>query len=231
MTEYADRKMVEGYPRRSAYVLAAKRMFWPVTASIATTLAAFLPLMFLAGHVPGKFMRYLPVTVFTVLTGSLLYALVFGPVLGTLFGKAGSRDAASMDTLKQLEEGDPRTLKSITGLYARLLSFATRYAAVTLGLTLIVLYATFAAYGTYGAGFTFFSDSEPKFANVSVRARGNLSVERDQRTREGSRGARSRGRGHPEHQQQYRSARASIQGRRHGSYWLHESRAAGRKSA
>ncbi len=176
VTEYADRKMVEGYERRAAYVLAAKRMFWPVTASIATTLAAFLPLMFWPG-IPGKFMRFLPVTVFTVLTGSLLYALVFGPVLGSLFGKAGSRDAASMDTLKQLEEGDPTSLRSITGLYAKMLSLATRYASVTLLITLAVLYATFSAYGKYGKGLTFFSDSEPKFANIAVRARGNLSVD------------------------------------------------------
>ena len=37
VTEYADRKMVEGFDRRSAYALAAKRMLWPVTASFATT--------------------------------------------------------------------------------------------------------------------------------------------------------------------------------------------------
>ena len=96
VTEYADRKMTEGFDRRAAYAMSAKRMFWPVTASIATTLAAFLPLMFWPG-IAGKFMRYLPVTVFTVLTGSLIYALIFGPVLGSLFGSAGCRDKAAMD--------------------------------------------------------------------------------------------------------------------------------------
>ena len=111
VTEYADRKMTEGFDRRAAYSMAAKRMFWPVTASIATTLAAFLPLMFWPG-VSGKFMRYLPVTVFTVLSGSLVYALIFGPVLGSLFGRAGTRDQKSMQTLKQLEDGDPTRLKT-----------------------------------------------------------------------------------------------------------------------
>ncbi len=176
VTEYADRKMTEGYHRRAAYSLAAKRMFWPVTASIATTLAAFLPLMFWPG-ISGKFMRYLPVTVFTVLTGSLLYALFFGPVLGSLFGKAGSRDEKSMENLRQLEEGDPRELNSLTGVYARLLSYASRYAVVTMAITLTVLFSTFWAYGKFGAGFIFFSESEPQYANVSVRSRGNLSVD------------------------------------------------------
>lgn len=176
VTEYADRKMTEGFDRRAAYAMAAKRMFWPVTASIATTLAAFLPLMFWPG-VSGKFMRYLPVTVFTVLSGSLLYALVFGPVLGALFGKAGSRDRAAMETLKQLEEGDPTRLRSITGLYAKLLSITSRYAVVTLTLIAMLLGTIFWAYGQFGKGMIFFSDSDPKFANVTVRARGNLSAD------------------------------------------------------
>lgn len=176
VTEYADRKMIEGYNRRGAYVLAAKRMFWPVTASIATTLAAFLPLMFWPG-ISGKFMRYLPVTVFTVLSGSLLYALVFGPVLGSLFGKAGSRDEASLETLKQLEEGDPTQIKSLTGWYAKLLQLAARYALVTFAITITVLVATFMAYGKYGKGVIYFSEAEPMYASVAIRARGNLSVD------------------------------------------------------
>lgn len=176
VTEYADRKMTEGFNSHEAFVLASKRMFWPVTASIATTLAAFLPLMFWPG-VSGKFMRFLPVTVFTVLSGSLLYALVFGPVLGSLFGKAGNRDAQTIKRLQELEEGDPTTLRSITGAYARLLSYAARYGIVTLSLTLVVITTIFWGYGKFGQGLIFFSEAEPTFANVSVRARGNLSVD------------------------------------------------------
>ncbi|MFT5012410.1 MAG: multidrug efflux pump [Patiriisocius sp.] len=175
VTEYADRKMVEGFHRREAYAMAAKRMFWPVVASVATTLAAFLPLMFWPG-IPGKFMRYLPVTVFTVLIGSLLYALVFGPALGAVFGKAGEEDQKSIDTLKELEEGDPTKLKNITGAYARLLLWTSHHAGIILILTLGVLYGSFTAYGHAGNGIVFFSNAEPKFGRVTVRARGNLSA-------------------------------------------------------
>ncbi len=176
VTEYADRKMTEGFDARSAYALSAKRMFWPVTASVATTLAAFLPLMFWPGS-SGQFMRYLPITVFAVLSGSLLYALVLGPVLGSIFGKAGARDPHAMETLRQLEEGDPTKLDSITGWYARLLSHATRYALVTLALTLTVVFTVFWAYGRYSSGVVYFSDTEPEMASLSVRARGNLSAD------------------------------------------------------
>ncbi len=176
VTEYADRKMTDGFGSQDAYLMAAKRMFWPVTASIATTLAAFLPLMFWPG-VSGKFMRFLPVTVFTVLSGSLLYALVFGPVIGSIIGKAGSLSKTAKAKLSTLENGDPRTLNSLTGVYARLLGFATRYAIVTMTITISVLFTTFWAYGQYGSGLIYFSQGDTKYANLSVRARGNLSVD------------------------------------------------------
>ena len=176
ITEYADRKMTEGFDRRSAYSLAAKRMFWPVTASIATTLAAFLPLMFWPG-VSGKFMRFLPVTVFTVLSGSLIYALLFGPTIGALIGRAGARDEKAQRTLNTLEEGDPTELNSPTGWYARLVQWSCRHASVTLTIAAAVIYSSFWLYGEYGRGMTFFSDSDPQYAQVTVRARGNLSAE------------------------------------------------------
>ena len=176
ITEYADRKMAEGMTPREAYANSAKRMFWPVTASVATTLAAFLPLIFWPG-VAGKFMRYLPVTVFFVLTGSLLYALLFGPTIGALFGKPSARDERARRTLIQLEEGDPRGLPGITGWYARLLAVTSRNAGITLLATALVLVGSFWAYGQYGRGMTFFSDTDASFARVAVRARGNLSAD------------------------------------------------------
>ncbi len=175
VTEYADRKMAEGQPPRDAYTAAAKRMFWPVAASVATTLAAFLPLVFWPG-VAGKFMRYLPVTVFFVLTGSLLYALLFGPTIGALFGKPGSRDARAQRTLVELEHGDPLRLSGFTGLYARLLAFTCRHAGLALLAIAAILAGAFYSYGKFGRGMTFFSDADPAYARVAVRARGNLSA-------------------------------------------------------
>jgi multidrug efflux pump len=176
VTEYADRKMTEGFERRAAYAMAAKRMFWPVTASVATTMAAFLPLMFWPG-VAGKFMGYLPVTVFTVLAASLLYALVFGPTLGSLFGRPASRDAQSTAALRQLEDGDPTQLRSVTGAYARLLVHATRFAPLTIVATIGLLVMAFMLYGKFGHGMVFIHQAEPMYAQVLVKARGNLSAE------------------------------------------------------
>ena len=175
VTEYADRKMAEGANPRDAYAAAATRMFWPVTASVATTLAAFLPLVFWPG-VAGKFMRYLPVTVFFVLAGSLLYALVFGPTVGARFGKVPVRNERARRTLVQLEAGDPLLLPGFTGFYARLLNVTCRHAVATLVVTALLLGSAFVAYGQFGRGMTFFSDSDPSYARIAVRARGNLAA-------------------------------------------------------
>ncbi|HBM14583.1 MAG TPA: MFS transporter, partial [Rhodospirillaceae bacterium] len=81
VTEYADRKLTEGVPKQTAYGMAAKRMAWPIISSTATTLAAFLPLLFWPGVV-GEFMKFLPITLIATLTASLAMALIFVPVLG-----------------------------------------------------------------------------------------------------------------------------------------------------
>ncbi|QYX56411.1 efflux RND transporter permease subunit [Roseovarius sp. SCSIO 43702] len=86
VVEYADKRISEGSGPMHAYVEAAKRMFWPVVSSTATTLCAFLPMLFWPG-VPGEFMGMLPVTLIFVLSASLLVALVYLPVVGGVTGR------------------------------------------------------------------------------------------------------------------------------------------------
>jgi multidrug efflux pump len=57
----------------------AGEVAWPIIASTATTLAAFLPLAFWPG-IMGEFMKYLPLTLIIVLSSSLFVALVINPV-------------------------------------------------------------------------------------------------------------------------------------------------------
>jgi len=174
ITEFADRKMAEGMSSKAAYQISVKRMFWPVVASTATTLAAFLPLMFWPG-VAGQFMRYLPVTVFAVLTGSLLYALFFAPVLGSLMGRTRmGKDVQKY--LKDLEVKPPETLSGLTGRYARVLSTLLRHPIMMFAGTIFTLYVIFALYGRFGAGVEFFTESEDPYANVTIRAQGNFSA-------------------------------------------------------
>ena len=176
VTEYADRQMADGMDHVQAYSQAVKRMFWPVTASTATTLAAFVPLVFWPG-VSGQFMGYLPVTVFTVLTGSLLYALLFGPVLGAVFGKPTAHSKKSADVIHQLETGDPADLATLTGGFARFLQKVCERPFSTMLVLIALLMSIFWAYGKFSRGTVFFSESDAQFMQVSVRGRGNFSAQ------------------------------------------------------
>ncbi|MBF9033653.1 AcrB/AcrD/AcrF family protein [Rhodobacterales bacterium HKCCE2091] len=81
VVEYADKRLSEGARPMQSYTDAAKRMFWPIVASTATTLCAFLPMLFWPG-VAGEFMGMLPVTLIFVLMASLIVALIYLPVVG-----------------------------------------------------------------------------------------------------------------------------------------------------
>ncbi|MCY4287517.1 MAG: efflux RND transporter permease subunit [Aestuariivita sp.] len=90
VVEYADRRIHEGSGPMHAYVEAAKRMFWPIVSSTATTLCAFLPMLFWPG-VTGEFMGTLPVTMIFVLSASLVVALIYIPVIGGIAGRLNRR--------------------------------------------------------------------------------------------------------------------------------------------
>jgi len=177
VVELADRKLGEGEERRSAYAGAAKRMFWPITAGVATTLAVFFPLLFWPGVV-GEFMQFLPITLIITLTASLTMALVFIPVIGNAIGAGRrSRDDA---VLAAAEGGDLSRIRGVTGWYLGLLRGAVSRPLITITAVIAVVAGAYALYGALGKGIEFFPDVEPDFAQVQVQARGNLSIhERD----------------------------------------------------
>jgi multidrug efflux pump len=99
VVEYADKRIQEGSGPMSAYVEAAKRMFWPIVSSTATTLCAFLPMLFWPG-VPGQFMGMLPVTLIFVLSASLVVALIFLPIMGGVSGRVSRAFATGSNALR-----------------------------------------------------------------------------------------------------------------------------------
>lgn len=175
VTEYADRKMTEGEPRRLAYGLAAKRMSWPIIASTATTLAAFLPLLFWPGIV-GQFMKYLPITLIATLSASLVMALIFVPTIGAYIGKPGAEDEHTAHALAAGSGDELMRLKGPVGLYVRLLAMTLRWPSLILFLAVLTLGGAWYTYGTFGKGVEFFPNVEPDRAMVQIHARGNLSA-------------------------------------------------------
>jgi multidrug efflux pump len=171
VTEYADRKMAAGLDRREAYIAASKRMALPIISATATTLAAFVPLMFWPGIV-GEFMKYFPITVLVTLLASLLMALVFVPTLGSFFGKVGATTKSQLQQLAITEDGDLELLRGPARAYKKLLSKALRYPSQVLLLALVSLCIVWYGYIQHGKGVEFFPEVESDFVIVLVHARG-----------------------------------------------------------
>ena len=152
-------------------------MAWPIIAATATTLAAFLPLMFWPGTV-GEFMKFLPLTLIATLSASLVMALIFVPTLGSVFGKAGgTADPETMKALAAGESGQLEDIKGLTGRYLKLLGVALKHPAKVLAAAVLILATVMWSYANFGRGIEFFPDVEPHNAVLQLHARGNLSVE------------------------------------------------------
>ena len=167
ITEYADKKIAEGLSRAEGYALAAKRMFYPIVASTGTTLAAFIPIMFWPGFT-GQFMRYLPITIFFVLSASLFYSLIVIPVLGSYFGQKES-------ALNNSEE-QTSVFVRLTEWYGKYIKRFVENPVETFLAVVSVLLIIIMSYAFSGKGTIYFAIVDPVQANITVKARGNFSA-------------------------------------------------------
>ncbi|OEE57815.1 efflux RND transporter permease subunit [Vibrio splendidus] len=176
VTEFADRRMQEGEGRKAAYRDAAKRMAWPITASTATTLAAFAPLLFWP-DVTGEFMKFLPLTLIATLAASLIMALLFVPVLGGLIGKPQYVSPQSQARMVALHNGDFSQATGLTKAYYHTLSIAIKHPFKILFSAILLAVAVGFTYSKAGLGAEFFPEVDPPFFNVKVRSHGDLSIQ------------------------------------------------------
>jgi len=181
--EYADRKLAEGLPRKEAFKTAGERMFWPIISSTATTLAAFLPLLFW-DDVTGKFMSFFPLTMIYVLSASLLMALIFLPTMGALIGPRTIRKSTA--NLKALSgaDGDPRQLTGFMGLYVRAIGTLIQKPLIVIVVMLAILYSILLSFQNSVSGpppkpVEFFTDVPSDQIYIVARARGNTTPASD----------------------------------------------------
>ena len=130
-----------GHSAQEAAELGTLEVARPVTFSILTTVAAFAPLLFVAG-VMGKFWYSIPVIVISVLMISLIESLFILPA-----HLSGSRDrdySKSKNPLARLHHGfGVLVQRFINGPYSRFLALCLRYRYATLALALVMIALTF----------------------------------------------------------------------------------------
>jgi multidrug efflux pump len=154
IVENIYRHLQLGYSRMEAARLGAAEVAWPVITSTLTTVCAFLPLLFWPG-IMGDFMKYLPITLTIGLLASLFVALVFNPVICSVWAGRGHKPRQSRHWFLQG--------------YRRLVNLALHHTVSTLILAVCLLVAVGMLYGKIGKGVEFFPQGDPERAFIEIR--------------------------------------------------------------
>ena len=158
-----------GKPYVQAAIDGALEVSVPVTFSILTTVAAFMPLGFVEGMM-GKFMVVIPLVVVTLLLVSLVESLLILPA-HLAAGRPHGEEKGMLRRLQQVRRAVTRHLQNvIRGPYTRFLRLclAHRYSVAAVGVALLLLVA-----GLLGGGMMKFNfmpkvDNDVITANVAL---------------------------------------------------------------
>ena len=141
--ENIKRHYVEGADKMSAIIIAVREVAAAITASTITTVAVFLPIVFV-GDMVGELFRPFAMTVTIAMLASLFVALTIVPVLAYWFLKPGKPvlDAEG----HRIDPEDPAAPPTaLQRLYRPILGWTLKHSATTVVLAIVVLIGTFAA--------------------------------------------------------------------------------------
>jgi multidrug efflux pump subunit AcrB len=109
IVQAASSKVRIGYEPRSAIMLALREYSIPIISWVSTTIVVFIPMMFLPG-ILGKFLAYIPITIFWVLASWLVLALTVNSALYLLFVKRSNTYSESDTTLEYASDEERELL-------------------------------------------------------------------------------------------------------------------------
>jgi multidrug efflux pump subunit AcrB len=175
IVENVYRHREEGASPVQAAIEGTREVAMAVTSSTATTVAAFLPLLFWTGLM-GQFMGYMPKTVVIVLTASLVVAVGVLPLATARLMRARVRPelaGASTDTVADLLAGRNPIMRA----YVRTLRASIRHRYLSAGIGVAVLVESVILYGAFNHGTEFFPETQPNRATISVKAPDGTDIE------------------------------------------------------
>jgi len=137
---------------------------WPIISSTATTVFAFVPLLFWPG-IMGEFMYFLPLTVIIVLLSSLFVALVINPVFCAVFMYVKPPKTPDGQPLSELEALPNNWFYR---LYGATLRTCVRFKYVAAAAIVVLFFGTLAIYTQHHAGMEFFPSTTPERIYINV---------------------------------------------------------------
>ena len=130
-----------GKPYVQAAIDGAMEVAIPVVFSVLTTIAAFLPLVFVSGMM-GKFIKVIPIIVITLLVMSLIESLLILPA-HLSSGKKRELNSGLFSQIERLRQLFGRGMERfINGPYKKALKLSLDYRYTSLAIGLIVLLLT-----------------------------------------------------------------------------------------
>jgi multidrug efflux pump len=163
VTEYAEKNIEKGMRSKQAYLDAAKKMFTPIFSSTLTTIVAFAPLLKWPS-MTGQFMHYLPLTLITLLSCSLLVSIVFIPTIGYMFVKD-----------KKIKKVKSKNSKA-QYYYKKLLLLTIDNPKKTIATLFLTCVISFTLFINFNAGSEFFPEVDSEYTTVEIKLDGDLSV-------------------------------------------------------
>ena len=159
--------MKKGIPPEEAAILGTQEISVPVTFGILTTVAAFVPLLMIAG-LRGQIFAQIPKVIIPVLLFSLLESKL---ILPAHMSRIHPREVVTglMGLLTKLQQGVALTLELfIEKIYQPVLKFAlnTRYFTLTFFICLLVVSLLMVTTGRFH--FTFFPRVQSEFGRVNL---------------------------------------------------------------
>lgn len=172
-----------GKPFAQAAIDGVIEVAVPVTFSVLTTVAAFLPLVFVAGMM-GKFIKVIPLIVITLLLVSLIESLLVLPAHLAL-GKRRGESRGLLGAIDRVRKWVGRGLERfVAGPYRRALelNIRFRYASLAIGLGALIL--TFALVKGGVVKFRFMPDVDGDRITAVVQMTRGMPIEETARVQQ-----------------------------------------------
>lgn len=161
----------EGYSRKEASIKGAKEVGMAVTASTLTTVAVFLPIVFVDG-IASTIFKELALTVTMSLLASLVVSLTLIPMLSSKYLKVdtqqGEKHKSKIKVFSFIYDAFDKLFYGIESLYKKLLGFSLNHRLIVIVFAVLVFSGSMISILSVGAEF-FPSTDEGQFTiNVNL---------------------------------------------------------------
>ncbi len=157
-----------GYSPKEAAIKGTNEITLPVISAVATTIAAFLPLLMMKGMM-GKFMRYFPVVVSLALAASLFESLIILPShVADLTKKRKKTKDSEKDVLQKPEQN--RATRFVVKKYKKWIKRVLKHRGLSMFFVILAFVLSFVALGVGLVKFEFFPKRVPKTLVLNIKA-------------------------------------------------------------